>query len=232
MLLHLPQILDPGEVAALRARLQKAAWADGRITAGYQSAIAKNNLQLPEQDVTAAELSAEVRAALKRSSLFFAAALPRRIFTPLFNCYRGGDGFGSHIDNAVRYERSVGPEAQEAPAVRTDLSATLFLSSPEEYEGGELVIEDLVGTQRVKLPAGDMIMYPATSVHRVDAITRGARFASFFWIQSLVRDAGKRKELFELDVAIQQLNRDHPEHPAMVALVGAYHNLLRRWADV
>jgi PKHD-type hydroxylase len=230
MILHIPNVLEAPEIAAFRERLQTAAWTDGRITAGFQSSQAKHNLQLPEGDATAAELGSSFRAALKKNALFISAALPRRIFTPLFNCYQSGNGFGNHIDNAVRYDRTVRSDGEALP-VRTDLSATLFLSGPDEYEGGELVIDELTGRQRIKLPAGDMILYPATSVHRVEAITRGARFASFFWIQSLVRDAGQRKELFELDIAIQQLNRDHPEHSAMVALVGSYHNLLRRWAD-
>jgi PKHD-type hydroxylase len=231
MLLHIPQLLNAAQVAGFRACLQSAPWADGRVTAGHQSAHTKNNLQLREDDATAEELSAGVREALERSSLFFAAALPRRIFTPLFNCYRSGNGFGRHIDNAVRYDRTARASGEKPPPVRTDLSATLFLSAPEEYEGGELVIEDSVGAQRVKLPAGDLILYPASSVHRVEAIARGTRFASFFWVQSLVRDAGQRRELFDLDIAIQQLSRDHGEHPAMVSLVGTYHNLLRRWAD-
>jgi PKHD-type hydroxylase len=219
-------------VRECRERLTQAAWADGRATAGYQSARAKHNLQLPEGDPLARELAALVRAALDRSALFLAAALPRRVFTPLFNCYRGGDGFGNHIDNAVRYDRNVAAVEENGQPVRTDLSATLFLSSPDEYDGGELVIEELREARRVRLPAGDLVLYPATSVHRVEPVTRGARVASFFWIQSLVRDTGQRTLLFNLDMSIQKLERDHPGDPTLVELVGTYHNLLRFWTDV
>jgi PKHD-type hydroxylase len=229
MLLHIPKVLDAGQVADFRRRLAAAGWTDGRITAGYQSARAKSNLQLPESDPVARELSAVVRAALDRSPLFFAAALPRRVFTPLFNRYEAGNGFGNHVDNAVRYEQVPGLAGQP---VRTDLSATLFLSVPEEYDGGELVIGAASGSPRVKLPAGDMVLYSATTVHKVEAITRGERLASFFWIQSMVRDDGKRSLLFDLDVAIQKLNQDQAGHPSAVELVGVYHNLLRRWAEL
>jgi PKHD-type hydroxylase len=225
MMLHVPKVLDATQVADFRKRLAVAGWTDGRITAGYQSARAKNNLQLPESDALALELSARVRAALDRSPLFFAAALPRRVFTPLFNLYKEGNGFGDHVDNAVRYEQTGQP-------VRTDLSATLFLSGPEEYDGGELVIGAASGTHSVKLPAGDMVLYPATTIHKVEAITRGERHACFFWIQSMVRDEGERTLLFNLDLAIQKLNQDHPGHAAAVELVGVYHNLLRKWAEL
>jgi PKHD-type hydroxylase len=225
MMLHVPKVLDAAQVADFRKRLAVAGWTDGRITAGYQSARAKNNLQLPESDPVARELSAAVRAALDRSPLFFAAALPRRVFTPLFNLYEEGNGFGDHVDNAVRYE-------QTGQAVRTDLSATLFLSGPEDYDGGELVIGAASGTHSVKLPAGDMVLYPATTIHKVEAITRGERHACFFWIQSMVRDEGERTLLFNLDLAIQKLNQDHPGHAAAVELVGVYHNLLRKWAEL
>jgi PKHD-type hydroxylase len=227
MLLHIPNILSSEQVAHFRERLAIAAWADGRITAGHQSARTKHNLQLPEDDPVALELGALVRAALKANTTYFAAALPQCVFPPLFNRYRAGDGFGTHIDNAIRYDRT----GQLVQAVRTDLSATLFLSSPDEYDGGELVIEDGFGVQRVKLPAGDMLLYPASSVHRVEAITRGERLASFFWIQSLVRDAGQRKLLFDLDLAIRKLGQTNGDHPALVELTGVYHNLLRRWAE-
>ena len=224
-MLHVPKVLDATQVAEFRKRLAVAGWTDGRITAGYQSARAKNNLQLPESDPVARELSAAVRAALDRSPLFFAAALPRRVFTPLFNLYKEGNGFGDHVDNAVRYEQTGQP-------VRTDLSATLFLSGPDEYDGGELVIGAASGTHSVKLPAGDMVLYPATTIHKVEAITRGERHACFFWIQSMVRDEGERTLLFNLDLAIQKLNQDHPGHAAAVELVGVYHNLLRKWAEL
>jgi len=229
MLLHIPGVLDAAQVAEFRKRLVVAGWADGRITAGYQSARAKNNRQLPQDDPVARELSVAVRTALNRSPLFFAAALPRRVFTPLFNRYAVGNGFGDHVDNAVRYEQSPGQAGQP---VRTDLSATLFLSGPEEYDGGELVIGATSGAQRVKLPAGDMVLYSATTIHRVEAITRGERVASFLWVQSMVRDDGRRALLFDLDVAIQKLNQDHADHPSAVELVGVYNNLLRRWAEL
>jgi PKHD-type hydroxylase len=229
MLLHIPKVLDAAQVVDFRKRLAVAGWADGRITAGYQSARAKNNRQLPQTDPVARELSSAVLAALDRSPLFFAAALPRHVFTPLFNLYEAGNGFSDHIDNAVRYEQTPGRAGQP---VRTDLSATLFLSGPDEYDGGELVIGATSGSQRVKLPAGDMVLYSATTIHKVEAISRGQRLASFFWIQSMVRDDGKRALLFDLDVAIQKLNQDHAEHPAAVELVGVYHNLLRRWAEL
>lgn len=232
MLLQIPQVLSAEQVSEYRARLATARWSDGRITAGYQSARAKQNLQLPESDPVAQELSALVRAALNRSALFLAAALPRRIFPPLFNCYQAGDGFGNHVDNAVRYDRSSAAVEENGQPVRTDLSATLFLSSPDEYDGGELLIEELLETRRVKLAAGDMVLYPATSVHRVAPITRGARIASFFWIQSLIRDVSQRSLLFNLDMSIQKLERDHPGDPTIVELVGTYHNLLRFWSDI
>jgi PKHD-type hydroxylase len=232
VLLQIPQVLSAEQVSEYRARLATATWSDGRITAGYQSARAKQNLQLPESDPVAQELSALVRAALNRNALFLAAALPRRIFPPLFNCYQAGDGFGNHVDNAVRYDRSSAAVEDNGQPVRTDLSATLFLSSPDEYDGGELLIEELLETRRVKLAAGDMVLYPATSVHRVAPITRGARIASFFWIQSLIRDVSQRSLLFNLDMSIQKLERDHPGDPTIVELVGTYHNLLRFWSDI
>jgi len=226
MLLHVPKVLDAVQVADFRKRLAAAGWTDGRITAGFQSARAKNNLQLPESDPVARELSAAVRGALDRSPLFFAAALPRHVFTPLFNLYKEGNGFGDHVDNAIRVDE------QEGRPVRTDLSATLFLSAPEEYDGGELVIGADSGTHRLKLPAGDLVLYSASTVHRVEAITRGERLASFFWIQSMVRDDGERSLLFDLDLAIQKLNQEHAGHASAVQLVGVYHNLLRRWSEL
>jgi PKHD-type hydroxylase len=228
MLLQIPQVLNTEQVAFFRARLASAAWADGRITAGHQSGKAKDNEQLPENDPVAIELGALVREALKKNDNYFSAALPRVVFPPLFNRYRGGQAFGFHIDNAIRYDRS----GQLVQPVRTDLSATLFLSDPASYEGGELVIEDTYGTHQVKLPAGDLVLYPGTSLHRVLPVTRGERLASFFWIQSLVRDDGDRRLLFELDVSIRRLTQATPDHPALVQLTGVYHNLLRRWAEV
>ena len=228
MLLSIPDVLTAEQVARCRQRLQQAGWADGRITAGHQSAKAKDNLQLPEDSEVARELGALVCDAVQANSTFFSAALPRRIYPPLFNCYRDGQSFGFHVDNAVRYDRSGGG----SHPVRTDLSATLFLSDPDEYDGGELVIEDTYGVQQIRLPAGHMVLYPGTSLHRVNPVTRGARLASFFWIQSMLREDSQRRLMFELDVSIRRLTRDLPGHPSLVQLTGIYHNLLRRWADV
>jgi len=227
VLLHIENVLDAGQVAHARQRLDGADWADGRVTAGYQSARAKNNGQLAESDPLARELGALVLDALGRHPMFFAGALPRRIYPPLFNRYAGGQSFGFHVDNAIRYDRSLG----EAQPVRTDLSATLFLSAPEEYDGGELVVEDTYGEHRVKLPAGDLVLYPGTSLHRVEPVVRGARVASFFWIQSFVRSPTQRRTLFELDLAIQQITGRVPDAPELVTLTGVYHNLLREWSD-
>jgi PKHD-type hydroxylase len=226
MLLHVPEVLSPEQVRAMRLSLDEAAWTDGRVTAGHQSARAKDNLQLPEDAALARDLGAQVLAALECSPLFLSGALPAKIYPPLFNCYRTGQSFGVHVDNAVRQFRG------SALRIRTDLSATLFLSAPEEYDGGELVIEDTYGPHRVKLPAGHLILYPASSLHKVEAITRGARIASFFWIQSMVRDDGARALLFDLDTAIQRLSAARAGDPALVQLTGVYHNLLRRWTEL
>jgi PKHD-type hydroxylase len=232
MWLQVPKVLSAAQVAHCRQRLAGASWADGRITAGHQSAQVKRNLQLPQQDPVALELAPLVREALANCALFIAAALPRQIFAPLFNRYGVGNGFGNHIDNAIRYDRSVAP----ALPVRTDLSVTLFLSEPHEYDGGELVMASGASTQHVKLSAGDLVLYPATTVHRVEPVTRGERVSSFFWVQSLVRDSGQRQLLFDLDLAIQKLNTEaldtETRRAALVELVGVYHNLLRRWSDV
>jgi PKHD-type hydroxylase len=227
MLLAIPDVLTPDQVLRARTLLVAADWADGRITAGYQSAKTKDNAQLPEDSPAAREIGALVLDALSRNSTFFSAALPKRIYPPLFNRYSGGQSFGYHVDNAIRYDRSRG----SVDPVRTDLSATLFLSAPEEYDGGELVIEDTFGTQSIKLPAGHLVLYPGTSLHRVTPVTRGARMASFFWLQSMVRDDGHRRLMFELDVSIRRLTQDVPEHPSLVQLTGVYHNLLRQWAE-
>jgi PKHD-type hydroxylase len=228
MLVHVPNVLDANELSHCKEQLVKARWQDGRRTAGYQSAQAKNNGQLAEDDPLASELGSLVGAALARNPTFFAAALPRSIYPPLFNRYEGGQAFGMHVDNAIRYDRRHEP----AVPLRTDLSATLFLSGPDDYAGGELVIEDTYGTHQVKLPAGHMILYPGSSLHRVEPVTRGARVASFFWIQSLVRSEARRRQLFELDLAIQQLTARVPGAPELLALTGVYHNLLRDWSDV
>jgi PKHD-type hydroxylase len=221
MLLSIANVLTADEVVSARAILDRAAWVDGRVTAGHQSARAKDNRQLPENSQEAVQLGEMVLKALANNPLFIAAALPLRVFPPLFNRYAGGQSFGTHVDNAVR-------QASNGMRIRTDLSATLFLANPEEYDGGELNVEDTYGVQSVKLPAGHMILYPATSLHHVRPVTRGTRLASFFWIQSMVRDDAERTLLFDLDTSIQRINADHP---SAVQLTGVYHNLLRRWAD-
>lgn len=226
MLVHIPQLFTRDEVLRIRAALEQAEWLDGKVTAGYQSSQAKHNLQLAENHPLAVELREAIVQRLQCNALFMSAALPRTIFPPLFNCYRAGDGFGNHIDNAVRKIPGTGER------VRTDLSSTLFFSDPDEYDGGELVIQDTYGNHEIKLPAGDLVLYPATSVHQVRPVTRGMRLASFFWTQSLVREDSQRALLLDMDVAIQSLTRDLPEHPALVQLTGSYHNLLRRWAEV
>ena len=226
MLLQIPDVLTVEQVASCRELLEAADWVDGRITAGHQSARAKDNLQIPEDHEHAETLRNTILAALESNSLFMAAALPLKVFPPLFNRYQNGQSFGNHVDNAIR-------QVTGTPhRVRTDLSATLFFSNPDEYDGGELVVEDTYGLHSIKLPAGHLILYPASSVHHVRPVTRGARLASFFWIQSMVRDDGERTLLFDLDVAIQRLAGDVPDHTSVVELTSLYHNLLRRWADV
>src|SRR5580704_15284796 len=225
MLLPIPDVLTAEQVLRARHLLDEADWVDGRVTAGHQSALAKDNMQLPEGSPAARELGGMVLSALEQNALFISAALPARVFPPLFNRYQGGQAFGTHVDNAIRQVAGTGHR------IRTDLSATLFFTGPDEYDGGELVIEDTYGTHGVKLPAGHMILYPSTSLHHVRPVTRGARVSSFFWIQSMVRDDGQRSLLFDLDLAIQRLNRESMDHPVSVQLTGVYHNLLRRWAD-
>jgi PKHD-type hydroxylase len=226
MLLPIPDVLTTDEVAQFRAALARADWADGRVTAGAQAAQVKNNLQLTEDHPIARELGEVILRKLARHPLFTSAALPLKVFPPLFNRYEGGGNFGMHIDTAVRYT-SLPPHR-----VRTDLSATLFLAAPEEYDGGELTVEDTYGVHKVKLPAGHLILYPSSSLHEVKPVTRGARIAAFFWVQSMVRDDAKRAMLFDMDNAIQRLNRDVPNHPSAVQLTGVYHNLLRTWAEL
>ncbi|MBB1607767.1 Fe2+-dependent dioxygenase [Pseudomonas citronellolis] len=226
MLLHIPGLFTRDEVTRIRTALEQAEWGDGKVTAGYQSAKAKHNLQLAQDHPLAREISEAMLLRLWQNPLFMSAALPHKVFPPLFNCYTGGGSFDFHIDNAVRDVQG-GRER-----VRTDLSSTLFFSDPEDYDGGELVIQDTYGEQRVKLPAGDLVLYPGTSLHKVEPVTRGARFASFFWTQSLVREDSQRALLFQMDQAIQKLSADVPEHPALVELTGTYHNLLRRWVEV
>ena len=226
MMLRIPQVLTPAQLANFRDVLARATWADGRETAGEQSRRAKHNLQLAEDSPEAVELGAVVLKALAVSPAFMSAALPLKVFPPLFNRYRPGMDFGAHIDNAVRVS-AVGVR------YRTDLSATLFLTEPDSYEGGELVIEDGYEPRRVKLPAGDLILYPATTVHRVEPVTAGERWASFFWVQSMVADGGRRALLHDLDRAIAAARADlGDDHAASVSLVGAYHNLVRMWCEV
>jgi PKHD-type hydroxylase len=225
MLLHVPDVLTPDQVAQVRTLLDQAEWVDGRATAGHQSAKAKDNMQVAENHPAGRQAGEMVVRALERNTLFLSAALPLKVFPPLFNRYQGGQSFGTHVDNAVRQV------AGTPHRVRTDLSATLFLAAPEEYDGGELTVEDTYGVHSVKLAAGHMILYPSTSLHHVQPVTRGARLGAFFWIQSMVRDDGERTLLFDLDTAIQRISRDAPNHPSAVQLTGVYHNLLRRWAD-
>jgi PKHD-type hydroxylase len=226
MMLAVPDLLDEAGVARIRAIVDGAEWVDGNVTSGHQSALAKRNMQLPEESAPAREAGRLVLEALGRSSLFIAAALPLKIFPPLFNRYQSGEAFGTHVDNAVRIHRT------SEFRVRSDLSATLFLEAPDGYEGGELVVEDNLGVHSVKLPAGHLLLYPASSLHRVEPVTRGARLASFFWVQSMVRDDGARTLLFDLDRSIQAIASERgQEDREMIRLTGIYHNLLRRWAD-
>jgi PKHD-type hydroxylase len=223
-MLHIPGVLTRDEVAFVRATIDRAEWIDGNATSGHQSALAKQNLQLPEESAAAGEAGRLILDALGRSALFVAAALPLKVYPPLFNRYEGGHGFATHVDSAIRIRR--GSDFR----IRSDLSATLFLADPEEYDGGALIAG--ADGAPVRLPAGDMILYPASTLHRVTPVTRGARIASFFWIQSMVRDQTARDTLFELDGAIQQVATDRGQQDeAVVRLTGVYHNLLRRWAD-
>ncbi len=228
MLQHIRQVLTADELCQAREILARAPWGDGRVTAGEQSALAKNNEQLPQDEPDTRALQEIVLRGLNRHAIFFSAALPKRVFPPLFNRYGGAaNAFGDHVDNAVRFIPGT-----QGERVRTDVSCTLFLAEPEEYDGGELVIADTYGTQRVKLPAGDMVLYPGTSVHRVEPVTRGYRFASFFWIESMVRSDEQRRLLFDMDQHLMSLRTRFGEaDPAVIGLTGTYHNLLRGWAD-
>jgi PKHD-type hydroxylase len=225
MLLHIRDVLDPATLARCQSLLDQADWADGRITAGSQAATVKNNLQLPESSAIAQRLRGIVLEALSKNPTFFSAALPKRIYPPLFNRYGGAaNSFGNHVDNAIRTHPA------SAQHVRTDLSFTLFLNDPGEYEGGELVIEDGMGGRAIKLPAGHLILYPSYSVHRVEPVTRGARLACFSWLESMVREPQRRELLYELDTSIVALRGDHGETPSAVRLTSCYHNLMRMWA--
>ncbi|MEQ1516181.1 MAG: Fe2+-dependent dioxygenase [Usitatibacteraceae bacterium] len=224
MLLHIPKVLSAESLKRVREILTEAEWGDGRMTAGTQSAHVKRNQQLPEYSIGAREAQQLVLEGIGNNGLFISGALPQRVFPPLFNRYETGMGFGNHIDNAVRTHTATGQH------IRTDVSATLFLADPDEYDGGELVIEDTFGSQSIKLPAGDMILYPASSVHRVTPVTRGTRLASFFWIESRVRQAERRRLLFDMDMSILHLRQAQGETDVAVKLTGCYHNLLRMWA--
>lgn len=226
MMVSIPGVLSVEQVATARQMLDAAEWVDGRVTAGHQSARTKDNVQLPEGHPTAVAVGEMILTGLAQSSLFMSAALPLKVFPPLFNRYSGGQSFGTHVDNAIRQDPRTGGR------IRTDLSATLFLAGPEEYDGGELSVEDSYGVHRVKLAAGSMVLYPATSLHHVTPVTRGARVSSFFWLQSMIRSDGDRTLLFDMDQAIQRVERESPGSAAAVQLTGVYHNLLRRWAEM
>jgi PKHD-type hydroxylase len=231
MLIVMEKVLTAEQVLAARQMLATAEWVDGRVTAGYQAQEVKRNAQVKEGSTVAKELGDVILAALARSPRFMAAALPLRVFPPMFNSYAGGQTFGTHVDTAIRQLSTTGQR------VRTDLSATLFLTEPSEYDGGELVVEDSYGEKSVKLAAGDMVLYPATSLHRVEPVTRGNRVSSFFWIQSMVRQDAHRTLLFELDESIQRLARSEHSQDAevkksSVQMTGVYHNLLRQWAEM
>jgi PKHD-type hydroxylase len=226
MLVRVTGVLTAPEVQTVRARLIAAPWTDGRLTAGYRSAQVKANLQVPQSDPAAQEASDLILRALERNPTFITATLPHHVFPPLFNRYQPGMAFGDHVDNAVRQIPGT------AHRLRTDISATLFLSAPEEYDGGELIIDDLFGSHTVKLCAGDLVVYPASSLHRVEAVTRGTRDAAFFWIQSMVRDDGARTLLYDLDTSIRELTSGGADARSLLRLTGCYHNLLRRWAEL
>jgi PKHD-type hydroxylase len=225
MLLHIPEILSAEQLAECRAVLGAADWVDGRETAGHHSERVKRNRQIAERHPVARRLGDMILGALDRNPLFLSAALPLKIVPPLFNRYEGGETYGSHVDGAIR------PVPGTLHRVRTDLSATLFLTAPEDYDGGELVVDDTFGAHRVKLPAGSMIVYPGSSLHRVEPVTRGLRLAAFFWTESMVRDDAQRRLLFDLDMAIQEIAAAMPDNPAVAQLYSVYHNLLRQWAD-
>jgi PKHD-type hydroxylase len=228
MLLHVPNVLTADELAYLQRMLDAADWADGRETVGAQGARVKRNEQLPDASPLKGELGRIVLAAVERHPLFFAAALPLRILPPRFNRYQGGGQYGFHVDGAVMI---TGPEGQRSH-LRSDVSCTLFLTPPEAYDGGELVISDTYGEHEVKLPAGDLVLYPSSSLHRVAPVTRGARLASFFWVQSMVRDDSARRMLLDMDSAIETLRTSGADGAAVLQLTGVYHNLLRRWSEV
>lgn len=225
MLLHIPAVLNVEQVARMRAALERADWTDGRETVGTQGARVKRNQQLPDASPLRRQLGDELQDALARHPLYHAAALPLRMLPPRFNRYAEGGQYGFHVDGAVM------ALADEAGQLRSDIACTLFLNEPQAYDGGELIVSDTYGEHEVKLPAGDLIVYPSSSLHRVAPVTRGARMAAFFWVQSLIRDDGKRRLLFELDTSIQAMIRSGADAAALLQLTGVYHNLLRRWAE-
>jgi len=224
MMFNIPDVLKPDQVAHIRQLFEKAQWVDGKGTAGHQAARIKNNKELLKGQPAELEVGAMIKTALEQNRFFSIAALPFKISPALFNRYEGGESYGVHIDNAIR--------AADGHRMRGDLSATLFLSSPEEYDGGELCVEDALGQKATKLPAGHMVLYPASTLHEVKPVTRGVRIAAFFWIQSMVREEEKRTVLLDLELAVQRIYKDHPEHPSAVQLTGVYNNLLRLWAEV
>ncbi|MDB6093041.1 MAG: PKHD-type hydroxylase [Verrucomicrobia bacterium] len=230
MLITIPNVLTPEQTVEARHLLEAADWVDGKVTAGHQSAKAKDNAQIAEEHPAARQVGETILRALGTHALFLAAALPLHVFPPLFNRYSGGQKFGTHVDNAIRQHRATGHR------IRTDLSATLFLAGPEEYDGGELCVEDTYGVHKVKLPPGHLVLYPATSLHRVTPVTRGSRLCSFFWIQSMIRDDTRRSLLFDMDLGIQRLNHELAGNvvaaQTSVQLTGVYHNLIRQWAEM
>ena len=226
MLLHIQNVLTAAQVAQFRYELAQVEWVDGRATAGHLSAPVKNNQQIREDHPVARRLGDIILSALERNAMFVSGALPAKIVPPLFNRHTVGESYGRHIDGSIR------PVAGSPIRVRTDLAATLFLSAPEEYDGGELAIEDTLGIQRIKFAAGDLVLYPGTTVHQVEPVTRGVRFASFFWVESVVREDGRRRMLFGLDNTIQALTAQFPRHSSIVELTSLYHNLIREWGDV
>ncbi len=226
MIIEIPHVLPPEQLAAARKVIETAEWIDGRATAGHQGARVKDNRQLPVDSPVARQIGEQIVRALMTNPLFLSAALPLHVLPPMFNRYAGGQNFGTHVDGSIRTVPGTGQR------LRTDLSATLFFAGPDEYDGGELIVEDTFGGKSVKLAAGSMILYPGTSLHRVAPVTRGARLCSFFWIQSMIRDDARRAMLFEMDVAIQRLGAENATHPSVVSLTGVYHNLLRQWAEV
>lgn len=226
MILEIPPILPSDQFAAARKAIEAADWIDGRATAGHQGARVKDNMQLAVDNPVARQVGEQLARALMANPLFMSAALPLHLLPPMFNRYTGGQNFGTHVDGSIRTIPGTGHH------LRTDLSCTFFFAEPEEYDGGELIIEDTYGAKSVKLAAGSAILYPGTSLHRVTPVTRGTRLCSFFWIQSMIRSDAQRTMLFEMDVAIQRLGAEHATHPSVISLTGVYHNLLRQWAEV